>query len=203
MLLSPDVHHTATRIDVPSRLSTAVHITRDRNTPPCRTTTTLSRKPQYKRRRRGGQSVRSVQGVNQRAFRISGRGSHKRIAFTIRDGSVLELGLFVRITDSPTGMTCDVVTVAISRHVCLFFGNSIFLLVGLPNTNVTVKTVWRYHQRETVSAPNAGTSAVLQGGHSENFVNMLVYTGASGKFIEDAASPGCGTDWNINEVLDA
>ena len=127
-------------------------------------------------------------------FRIYRRVSRKEIAFTIKYGSVLELELSLRITGSPTGMTCDVVTVAISRHVCLFFDNSIFLLVGLPNTNVTVKTVKRYHQRHPWSAPTTGTSAVLRGGYSDNFVNMMVDIGASRNVIEDATSPGCGTD---------
>ena len=71
-------------------------------------------------------------------------------------------------------MTFDLVTVAICRHVFFFFGNYIFLLVGLPNTNVTVKAVRRYHQRHPGSAPTTGTSAVLRGGYSENVVNMLV-----------------------------
>ena len=106
-------------------------------------------------------------------------------------------GSFLRITGSPTGMTRDLVMVAISRHVCHFFGNSIFLPVGLPNTNVTVKIVRRYHQRETGSALTTGTSAVLRGGYSDNFVNMMVDIGASRNVIEDATSPGCGTDWNI------
>ena len=133
---------------------------------------------------------------------ITGENTSDSVLLAEED-PVQELGLQHRITGVLTAIVRGLIMVSVIHYLWLLFGSSVSAREASTTSNDQTEFFGGITNAEDGSALKVGPVAGVWNGHSNDTVNVLVDSGASGHYFDDTIFPGLRDNLDNYQVLDA